>query len=900
MDVTHSFALPLHINPQRLDPCISRQWIALPLSKSTMGLWKTDVSYREKSYVIECRGHVQEICAFTFSNRFPVRYLASVCMEKIMLWDLNAGSNETNDITSKQFYHNVSEISAICFNNLDDIIAMAADNKIVILKFKFKEPMSSFDGHRAMITKLKFCPHYSATLVSISDDRTFCVWNIFEKQLLYQSTMISSSPLISITMNLVHPQVVIGTADGCLKVFDLTDGNNFRPLTSLDLSLHLKKRFEPDTFTTCLQGNSINRNVNKNMKQEFSDNDTPTVIQSSESVLSVEFIYLPQSSYLEDSEGECIPIIGYSSIQNILEQQPPLLCAITTNAMVLIHSKTFEVTDAINFQSPLKSCSFSSLTNVGTVAYAGISQTDTYNVVAVVGGMMCNKMDVLNCVLFKQTNQHSSEKSDGDLFSNQSLSIVPVISLLPTSPLNCIFLPPVAISMTRGDVASGKKNSSNPLNQPLTFKSQIKSSGYLQPARTTMFKPSTDKYSLLNMKKSDNTSKSNKKMLNKSLKSEYDTSKGPPTEYHGTYQIDTQTTAVLSMRFSDDGERLGCALTNKFGLLIKSPFKEDQSIPLIGHNSTVNSVYFSNCSSYVLTASNDKSVCLWGKAGGDPVMKLTHQRSSVKESMQDRSSVTKPSASLKRNPLTTASASSSLSQLSLNDNAPYSKELKNAQFFYVDKFILLTHGPDLYLYKYYITDEKDDIKRYQLRNRYKIVSSWQTSSSAFTSMAAVNNFHSYLVISATSGRTIEIYDLNKSLLAHVFSDCHSRSVHSITINESSCFSSQPQQALNVFATIAPTDPIKLWDIRTKSNIQSMQGHSIKAHSCQITFSPCGNFIAAGSEDRMVYLYDIRMGTYCDRLKGHNEVVTSVAFHPAKPFLATGSLNSKILFFKTKS
>ncbi|KAH9488552.1 hypothetical protein Btru_061808 [Bulinus truncatus] len=887
MDITHTFSFPLHINPSRLDPCISREWIALPLTKNVVGLWKTAISHLEKSHPIELKGHDLEICYLTFSNRFPTRYIASACKEKIIVWDidLKVGNIDTTGITSyKTFYHKAGEIYAMCFNNFDNILALAADCKILILNLMPSEPISFFDAHRAMITKLKFCPHYSATLVSISDDRSFCVWNVTNKTLLYQSTIISSSPLLSLSMNLVHPQVVMGTADGCVKIFDLTDGNNFRHLYSLDLSMTIKKRFESDSK---LQNDSLYKEYNHNLMSDLSLNNVSADVQSSESILSVEFMYFTQNQ-CQESINQTDPTCKSSSIMNILQEQPPSLCVVTTNAIILINSKTFEITDIVSFQTPLKSLSFSSSITVGRVAYAGLNQTNAATLIAVVGEMMCNKINILTCVVLKKNKFIALD--DGEKH-DVCLSIVPKTSLFPTSPLSCKFFPPVNLkTVPKGGQSNVKKNSSSSLNQPVTFKSKIKSSGYLQAPRTSMFTPHTDKKSLLHMNTSSmNRSSNDKRMLaNKTFQIEYDISKGPPVDYCGSLQIDAQATAVSCLRFSDDGKRLGCSLTNKLGLLIKSPFSEELSTPLIRHNNTVNSVYWSNSNSYILTGSSDKTVCLWSIAGGDPLLRLTHQGGSLKESTQGRSSASTSASS--RGRYQVKNTSSPLPRSHSIDNLPYTKEIKNAQFFYVDKFIIVAHGPELCLYNYEVTNEKDDIKSYQSKNYYKLKFSWQTSSSAFTSIAAVNTFYSYLVICATTGRNIEIFDLNKSLLAHNFVNCHTRPSPCVAINESSCFSSQPQEALNVFATTAPTDSIKLWDIRSKSNVLSMQGHVNKAHSCQIAFSPCGNYIAAGSEDRMVYMYDLRMGTYCDRLRGHNEVVTSVAFHPAKPLLASGKDN----------
>lgn len=50
--------------------------------------------------------------------------------------------------------------------------------------------------------------------------------------------------------------------------------------------------------------------------------------------------------------------------------------------------------------------------------------------------------------------------------------------------------------------------------------------------------------------------------------------------------------------------------------------------------------------------------------------------------------------------------------LPLQANSLIAKEITNAQFYYLDKFILLTSGNILCLYKYHIDSGKpDDIKR---------------------------------------------------------------------------------------------------------------------------------------------------------------------------------------------
>ena len=50
----------------------------------------------------------------------------------------------------------------------------------------------------------------------------------------------------------------------------------------------------------------------------------------------------------------------------------------------------------------------------------------------------------------------------------------------------------------------------------------------------------------------------------------------------------------------------------------------------------------------------------------------------------------------------------------LQENPAFSKPVVGAQFYFVDKFIILASGSSLYLYKYSIDSKKSDIQRYLL------------------------------------------------------------------------------------------------------------------------------------------------------------------------------------------
>lgn len=188
----------------------------------------------------------------------------------------------------------------------------------------------------------------------------------------------------------------------------------------------------------------------------------------------------------------------------------------------------------------------------------------------------------------------------------------------------------------------------------------------------------------------------------------------------------------------------------------------------------------------------------------------------------------------------------------------------------------------------------NDLKRYKSNNRYKLVKDLQIKEiQSITTFSAINSFYSYIVLCACSNRDLVIFDMNTCQEIHKIKDVHTRPIHSLCQNQGSSFVSQPSEAYDLFLTSAPTDAVKLWDLRVARCVRRYEGHANRVHKVGLAYSPCSKYIAVGSEDRSTYIYDIRSSSYLHRLTGQTEVVTSLAFHPQKPLLATGSLSGMI-------
>ncbi|KAJ7357508.1 WD40 repeat-like protein [Desmophyllum pertusum] len=148
-------------------------------------------------------------------------------------------------------------------------------------------------------------------------------------------------------------------------------------------------------------------------------------------------------------------------------------------------------------------------------------------------------------------------------------------------------------------------------------------------------------------------------------------------------EMATNTITVLSKY--GDGKHIACALANKSAHMLRPPPSSKETV-FTGHDGSVTSVNFSHDSRLLLTSSCDRTARLWSPAHSDPLMTF----SSVNHNF----------------------ASELDSSAKVKENPPFTKEIIQARFYYVDKFVLLACGNGLHMYKYHIdVGHKDDVKR---------------------------------------------------------------------------------------------------------------------------------------------------------------------------------------------
>lgn len=605
MSAIHTCSFPLHVNALRIEAAVWRSLVCQPLAKNTPAVWDiTDVKAEPLSLI----GHTKAVSALCFSHDEPV-LLCSAADDYVFVWNIRKCQHDFAKqlkVTGNVVVVRPGTTTYISFSLDAEHIALCVDSVVKIASVSKAKIVAELASHQAKVTAAEFCPHYTGTLVSISDDRTFKVWNVQDVSVLYHSQIITSSPLISISMNKAEPHVAVGSAGGVVKVFDLTDGNNFRQLFQLDVGKHLakahrtqnqetqKKQFFPDTSAVSSHsGTSRQRTVSDtSVKGDASFSK----IESSNSVLSVFYVHTQPQNLRNVSHK------GHHAVSDALSSVSPFLAIATTDALLLISSRTLDLLNSVNLKEPLYSTLFSSTDRrtIGAISMASTGLVNSQQLLTVVGTLFESQV---HAIQWKIPSSYDSSvintihnQSPGDSFQDQlnsasslddALSMVAKTPLLEDSPLKIELLPKG--ETTRNGLSASRQSTLNKkkkpdlMNQPLTFKSSIKSSGYFQSPCRTMFKP-----------KINNSQKSKDAERHPTGRSqfcvqEYPSDAGPPREIEEKLNVSAIPTAIRSLKFSPSGKGLACSLTNMSMLVFHTPYGQKESSIFVGHEGRLSS-----------------------------------------------------------------------------------------------------------------------------------------------------------------------------------------------------------------------------------------------------------------------------------------------------------------------
>jgi serine/threonine protein kinase len=85
--------------------------------------------------------------------------------------------------------------------------------------------------------------------------------------------------------------------------------------------------------------------------------------------------------------------------------------------------------------------------------------------------------------------------------------------------------------------------------------------------------------------------------------------------------------------------------------------------------------------------------------------------------------------------------------------------------------------------------------------------------------------------------------------------------------------------------------IKIWEVATGKQLRTLTGHSEVFRS--VVYSPDGRYLASESGDNTIKIWEVATGKELRTLTGHSDMVWSVAYSPDGRYLASGSRDQNI-------
>ncbi|XP_010117706.1 PREDICTED: WD repeat-containing protein 27, partial [Chlamydotis macqueenii] len=710
----------------------SHHHCAFPLNRNELCIWNTATAQP-----LRLSGHHYSISAVSFGNKTNPLLVCSASCEHVIVWNLDECIEKVQEGLTPQgivIGTLLGMVLHVKFSPDDQQVAVCAGNQIYMLSAKNEAILAELHGHLAPVTAAEFCSWEKSMLISVSEDRTFKVWDYSTSQLIYQSAVLTAFPLLSLLIDEGNKQIITGCAEGQLWIFSLISDHNYRCIAHINL----KKEQEKFCNKVRKSGTEIGEGQNTSKLCKTKSTRPEGSVETSLPILLIE---------------HCDSLVCFHNEESIYS-------ALNTSYFWIGSSTGFFIINLANFELEAflsyKDYSDLSIRFAGSCALT--RKAVNGKVLCLITSMFEDMIAVLEVNL---TALVRTQQSDFLLCGNEnSLSVIARCSLLTNSPL-CKSLKKTMKEPSSKTV--GVKSTVK--DQPLVFHRKIKSSGYTAAPRMTMFIPNN------NLKKNAVSKwKTNYKCKIK----EYPFENYPPTKYEKETSVTCKPTPIHCIQYSGDGEKLACGLADKTAQIFSSNLTNTCNV-FSGHDGAVNSVGWSHDKKWLVSASEDRTVRVWSVCNNEPALILGKEK--------------------------------------------FHKSVRFAQFYFIDAFILLCCGAEFHLLSFHLDTTKDDLKRYKQRSVCKLVQKFPMASTMeITSLSAVNDFYSYLVLTAGSNRALEVFDLNAGCSTAVIPEVHTRSVHQICQNKGSSFSTQQAEAYNLFMTTATGDGIKLWDLRTLSKV----------------------------------------------------------------------------------
>ena len=321
-------------------------------------------------------------------------------------------------------------------------------------------------------------------------------------------------------------------------------------------------------------------------------------------------------------------------------------------------------------------------------------------------------------------------------------------------------------------------------------------------------------------------------------------------------KVSDRNSPVQTLAYSRDSDMLAVGLADCSGVILKLP-TGSKSIPLVGHVGPLTDIRWSTLGKQVITTAADKTCKVWDINAASVIMDIKFTDGNTKSC----------------------------------EKLEFKKDVVGAQFYYIDKFIVLAHSSELYLYKHHVDRKKNSSRAV---GRYQSICCSPLLHS-ITSLSVANSFYSTLAVCGLSDKSIVVYDYNQQEVALKIADAHARATHHVATVDGSKYVPHGAETYNLILSCSILDDVKLWDVRSGQCVRSFNKPN-KICSTP-SMSTCVRYVAVPGEDNVVYVFDIRGKAAISKVQSDSALTTT--FSPKYPQLAVGNTGGAVTFFNDR-
>uniref|UniRef100_A0A8C1CNX1 WD repeat domain 27 n=1 Tax=Cyprinus carpio carpio TaxID=630221 RepID=A0A8C1CNX1_CYPCA len=166
---------------------------------------------------LELTGHHGNVSAMVIGMVRDRLVFCSASEDYVIVWDSDRcyrRSREGVTASGRVVGTLLGKVEHLSLCPLSAKLAACSGSRVFLLNAEREDVLGVLKAHLGPVTASEFCPWDVNLLISISEDRTFKIWDVKKGDILFESAVLSAYPLLSLFFVEQNSQFITGSGDG--------------------------------------------------------------------------------------------------------------------------------------------------------------------------------------------------------------------------------------------------------------------------------------------------------------------------------------------------------------------------------------------------------------------------------------------------------------------------------------------------------------------------------------------------------------------------------------------------------------------------------------------------------------------------------------------------------------